>query len=54
MNFIDEIICFFMEVYWIKIVYDVIVSVILCLFSSIFVLFVVFGNGIVMFVIWKK
>ena len=43
-----------MEVYWTKTVHDVTVSVISCLLSSIFALSAVFGNGIVMFVIWKK
>ena len=54
MNSTDKLTCFFMEVYWTKTVHDVTVSVISCLLSSIFALSAVFGNGIVMLVIWKK
>ena len=53
MNSTDVLACFFLEVYWEQTVYDVTVSVLSCVFSSLFALSAVLGNGIVMLVIWK-
>lgn len=54
MNATDVITCFFMEVYWTKTSQDATASVTSCVVSAVFVLPAVFGNGIVMLVIWKK
>ena len=45
--------CFFLEVHWEQNKHDVIASLLSCVFTALFVLTAILGNGIVMFVIWK-
>ena len=45
--------CFFLEVEWQQSEQEITASAVLCVFSSLFALSAVLGNGIVMLVIWK-